>query len=48
MSAEHGIGIAKVGWLVRDRGPEAVGAMRALKAALDPAGILNPGVLFER
>ena len=48
VSAEHGIGIAKVGWLVRDRGPEAVGAMRALKAALDPAGILNPGVLFER
>ena len=48
VSAEHGIGVAKVGWLVRDRGPEAVGAMRALKAALDPAGILNPGVLFER
>lgn len=46
VSAEHGIGVAKVGWLVRDRGPEAVAAMRAIKAALDPAGILNPGVLF--
>lgn len=46
VSAEHGIGVAKVDWLVRDRGEVAVGAMRALKHALDPAGILNPGVLF--
>jgi FAD/FMN-containing dehydrogenase len=48
VSAEHGIGVAKVGWLVRDRGEETVAAMRALKSAWDPAGILNPGVLFER
>ena len=48
VSAEHGIGVAKVGWLVRDRGEETVAAMRALKQAWDPAGILNPGVLFER
>ncbi len=48
VSAEHGIGVAKVGWLVRDRGEETVAAMRAIKAAWDPAGILNPGVLFER
>ncbi|HEX7171974.1 MAG TPA: FAD-binding oxidoreductase [Candidatus Limnocylindria bacterium] len=46
VSAEHGIGVAKVRWLVRDRGPEAVAAMRAIKDAWDPAGILNPGVLF--
>ena len=46
VSAEHGIGIAKVRWLIRDRGPEAVAAMRAIKDAWDPAGILNPGVLF--
>jgi len=46
ISAEHGIGVAKVDWLVRDRGEAAVAAMRAIKAALDPAGILNPGVLF--
>ena len=46
VSAEHGIGIAKVRWLVRDRGPETVAAMRAIKDAWDPAGILNPGVLF--
>jgi FAD/FMN-containing dehydrogenase len=47
VSAEHGIGVAKVGWLVRDRGAETVAAMRAIKAAWDPAGILNPGVLFD-
>jgi FAD/FMN-containing dehydrogenase len=48
VSAEHGIGVAKVAWLLRDRGEAAVGAMRAIKAAWDPAGILNPGVLFNR
>jgi FAD/FMN-containing dehydrogenase len=48
VSAEHGIGVAKVDWLVRDRGEAAVAAMRAIKEAWDPAGILNPGVLFAR
>ncbi|HEX5040779.1 MAG TPA: FAD-binding oxidoreductase [Candidatus Limnocylindria bacterium] len=47
VSAEHGIGVAKVAWLVRDRGREAVAAMRALKSAWDPNGILNPGVIFD-
>lgn len=46
VSAEHGIGIAKVDWLARDRGEVAVAAMRAIKDAWDPRGILNPGVLF--
>lgn len=46
VSAEHGIGRAKVAWLERDRGASTVAAMRAIKAAWDPAGILNPGVLF--
>lgn len=48
VSAEHGIGVAKVDWLERDRGVDTVAAMRALKAAWDPAGIMNPGVLFHR
>ena len=48
VSAEHGIGVAKVGWLARDRGEAAVAAMRAVKAAWDPKGIMNPGVMFER
>ncbi len=47
VSAEHGIGVAKVDWLVRDRGEAAVSAMRAIKDAWDPAGILNPGVIFR-
>jgi FAD/FMN-containing dehydrogenase len=46
-SAEHGVGIAKVGWLVADRGAADVAAMRAIKRALDPNAILNPGVIFE-
>jgi FAD/FMN-containing dehydrogenase len=46
VSAEHGIGVAKVGWLVADRGEPDVAAMRAIKAALDPGNVLNPGVLF--
>jgi FAD/FMN-containing dehydrogenase len=47
ISAEHGIGVAKVGWLSEDRSAPDIAAMRAIKHALDPAGILNPGVLFS-
>lgn len=46
ISAEHGIGVAKVGWLERDRGASDLAAMRAIKQALDPTWMLNPGVLF--
>jgi FAD/FMN-containing dehydrogenase len=45
ISAEHGIGVAKVGALELVRRPGELAAMRAVKAALDPTGILNPGVL---
>ncbi|MEX1155600.1 MAG: FAD-binding oxidoreductase [Chloroflexota bacterium] len=47
ISAEHGVGVAKVDWLEADRGAADVAAMRAVKRALDPAGILNPGVIFR-
>ena len=47
-SAEHGVGIAKTGWLEADRGVADVGAMRAIKRALDPGWMLNPRVIFER
>ncbi|RAI42696.1 FAD-binding oxidoreductase [Rhodoplanes roseus] len=43
VSAEHGIGVTKREALRRMRSPAALDAMRALKAALDPDGILNPG-----
>ncbi|HEX6474599.1 MAG TPA: FAD-binding oxidoreductase [Candidatus Limnocylindria bacterium] len=46
ISAEHGIGVAKVRWLERDRGAADVAAMRAIKRALDPKWMLNPGVLL--
>ena len=46
ISAEHGIGRAKVRWLHLSRSQPELAAMRAVKAALDPGGILNPGVLF--
>jgi FAD/FMN-containing dehydrogenase len=47
IGAEHGIGRAKAAWLAADRSPADIAAMRALKSALDPAGLLGPGVLFE-
>jgi len=46
ISGEHGTGVAKRGYLEAQRGPDAVRAMRAIKAALDPLGILNPGKIF--
>jgi FAD/FMN-containing dehydrogenase len=46
ISAEHGIGVAKRRWLVRSRSAADVAAMRAIKRALDPDGILNPHAIF--
>jgi glycolate dehydrogenase FAD-linked subunit len=43
ITGEHGTGIAKRAYLEAQLGPRAVEVMRAVKAALDPAGILNPG-----
>ena len=43
VTGEHGIGVAKRDWLERTRGAGAVRAMRAIKDALDPLGIMNPG-----
>lgn len=42
-SAEHGIGISKLETMKRRKDPVALDAMRAIKAALDPKNILNPG-----
>jgi FAD/FMN-containing dehydrogenase len=43
VSAEHGIGTLKRDWLGHSRSPAEIAAMRAIKSALDPEGILNPG-----
>jgi D-lactate dehydrogenase (cytochrome) len=45
-TGEHGIGLHKQGFLCDETGEEAVALMRAVKAALDPLGILNPGKIF--
>jgi FAD/FMN-containing dehydrogenase len=46
ISAEHGIGRAKRQWLHLVRTPEEIVAFHAIKSALDPGGILSPGVLL--
>ena len=43
VTGEHGIGSARVEWLEAQRGTDAVRVMRAIKTALDPQGLLNPG-----
>lgn len=45
-SAEHGVGRSKRDELARRKGPVALQMMRAIKTALDPHGILNPGTIL--
>ncbi|MCX7302006.1 MAG: FAD-binding oxidoreductase [Rhodobacterales bacterium] len=47
VSAEHGIGRLKVGDLEKYGDPVKLAMMRAVKAALDPAGIMNPGAVLR-
>jgi FAD/FMN-containing dehydrogenase len=47
VSAEHGIGRLKTGDLARYGDPAKLAAMRAIKRALDPAGIMNPGAVLS-
>jgi FAD/FMN-containing dehydrogenase len=47
ISAEHGIGQSKVGELERYEDPAALGLMRAIKHAIDPDGIMNPGKVLR-
>jgi len=46
VSGEHGIGLGKVKYMEREHGA-AWAVMGAIKAALDPAGIMNPGKLLR-
>ena len=47
ISAEHGIGREKAGHLWRSRSAPEIAAMNAIRAALDPAAILNPHIRYE-
>jgi FAD/FMN-containing dehydrogenase len=46
ISAEHGVGVEKARWLERARGVTEVATMRAVKDALDPGHLLNPGAVL--
>jgi FAD/FMN-containing dehydrogenase len=46
ISAEHGVGVAKARWLELTRSPGELRAMVAIKRALDPEGLLNPGAVL--
>lgn len=46
VSAEHGIGLHRRRWLGVSRTPAEIDAMRAIRRALDPRGLMNPGKIF--
>lgn len=46
-TGEHGVGLLKRDWLAREIGPVGVRVHQAIKAALDPDGLLNPGKVLQ-
>jgi FAD/FMN-containing dehydrogenase len=46
ISAEHGVGLARKADIARRKQPAEIAMMRAVKAALDPLGIMNPGKML--
>jgi glycolate oxidase len=47
ITGEHGVGLAKKGWLRRQLGDDSYELMRQIKQTLDPRGLLNPGKMFD-
>ncbi len=46
LTGEHGVGVLKRRWLEAEIGSASLGLQRRIKAAFDPAGIMNPGKVF--
>lgn len=46
ISGEHGVGITKAPYMTKEISSESIALMRRIKAAFDPAGILNPGKML--
>lgn len=46
-TGEHGVGLGKRKYMVKEHGAAAIGVMRQLKNLLDPNGILNPGKVLD-
>jgi glycolate oxidase len=47
MSGEHGVGLSKAPYLPMELSPDQIDTMKAIKKALDPNNILNPGKMFQ-
>lgn len=47
ITGEHGVGLAKKRWIGKALGPQVTAAHHAIKSALDPKGILNPGKFLD-
>jgi glycolate oxidase len=47
ITGEHGVGLAKKAWLRQQMGDSSFDVMKQIKKALDPAGLLNPGKIFD-
>jgi glycolate oxidase len=47
ITGEHGVGLAKKAWLRQQMGESSYELMKQVKRAIDPAGLLNPGKIFD-
>ncbi len=48
ISHHHGVGEDHLPWIAQEKGPLGIAVLRAIKGALDPKGILNPGKLIPK
>jgi glycolate oxidase len=48
VTAEHGVGVEKIAFMSKLFGPTDLEAMRRIRTAFDPEGLLNPGKLIPQ